>query len=407
MNPSAVAESNLPPGITQRRLIGSLAMLSGLGPMAIDMYLPSLPALQRHFASDEATTQLTLAAYFIGLAVGQLFYGSVADALGRRKPLLFGLALFMLASLGCLFAPNIETLVLLRGLQALGGCAGIVITRAIVRDCFGVASMARVLSLLLLIMGVAPILAPMLGGYLGAWFGWQAIFAVLALYGALCLTLVALGIPETFRGPRTPLSLRTAAQHYQKLIRHRRFMGYALAGGIGQAGMFSYISSSSFVFIGIYGLTPQHYAWLFGLNACGLIAASQLNSKVLERVAVQRVLRRALRAYFTFGLLLLAAAVLDLGVIGLVVPLFFCIASLGFSFPNATAAAMAPFGDRAGSAAALLGTLQFTIASLASFVVGRLHDGTAVPMAAVIASCGGLALLLLPVLAGRKPQLPA
>ena len=399
-----LADSALPPGLTRRRLIGILAFVAGLGPMAIDMYLPSLPALQQHFASDAATTQLTLAAYFVGLAVGQLFYGSLADALGRRKPLLFGLTLFVLASIGCLYAPNMETLVGLRFVQALGGCAGMVITRAIVRDCFGVAAMARVLSLLLLIMGVAPILAPLAGGYLDQWLGWQAIFAALVAYGLTAVLLVAFGIPETMRGPRSLPSLGSALASYQKLIRHRRFMGYALAGGIGQAGMFSYISSSSFVFIGVYGLSPQHYAWIFGANAFGLIVASQLNSIVLNRVPVQRVLRRALRAYFAFGLLLLAMALINIGPIGLIVPLFFCIASLGFSFPNATAAAMAPFGDRAGSAAALLGTLQFTIASIASFAVGHLYNGTAVPMAAVIASCGGLALLLLTVLAGHKDR---
>lgn len=400
MQENPAADSALPPGLPRGRLIGILAVVSGLGPMAIDMYLPSLPALQKHFASDAATAQLTLAAYFIGLATGQLFYGAIVDALGRKKPLLFGLSIFTLASAGCLFAPNMETLVVLRALQALGGCAGIVVTRAIVRDCFGVESMARVLSLMLLIMGIAPILAPLLGGYLHEWFGWQAIFAVLVGYGLVCMMLIIFGIPETFRGPRARPSFAASLASYHKLIRHRRFMGYALAGGIGQAGMFAYISSSSFVFIGIYGLSPQHYAWIFGLNACGLIVASQLNSKVLERVPVQRVLRRALRSYFIFGVLLLGAALLDLGVIGLVIPLFFCIASLGFSFPNSTAAAMAPFGDRAGSAAALLGTLQFTIASIASFTVGHLYNGTPVPMAAVITTCAALALTLLHVLAG-------
>lgn len=398
------AESFLPAGVSRYRLIGILAFVSGLGPMAIDMYLPSLPALEKHFASDPATTQLTLAAYFFGLAFGQLFYGAIVDALGRKKPLLFGLVVFTLASIGCLFAPNMETLVVLRAVQALGGCAGIVATRAIVRDCFGVAEMARVLSLMLLIMGVAPILAPLLGGYLQQWFGWQAVFVLLALYGVSALMLVGLGIPETMREARSAPSLEKALAGYKMLIRHRRFMGYALAGGIGQAGMFAYISSSSFVFIDIYGFSPQHYAWLFGLNAAGLIIASQLNSLVLRTVAVQRVLRRALRAYLTFGVLLLGMSLLDIGAIGLIVPLFFCVASLGFSFPNATAAAMAPFGDRAGSAAAVLGTLQFTIASITSFAVGHLYNGTAVPMAAVIATCGALALTLLHVLAGRPPR---
>ena len=395
----------MPPGITRARLIGILAMVTAIGPMSIDMYLPTLPALRLHFGADEATTQLTLAAYFIGLALGQLFYGPISDALGRKKPLLFGLALYVLASLGCVFAPDIHSLIALRALQALGVCAGIVVTRAIVRDCFALESMARVLSLLLLIMGVAPILAPLAGGYIDQFFGWQAIFAVLVGYGVLAMLLVGFGIPETRRGPRGTLSLSHSLGVYQKLIRHRRFMGYALAGSTAQAGMFAYISSSSFIFIGIYALTPQHYAWVFGANAFGLIAASQLNSLALRRFAVQHVLRTALSAYTVFGLLLLTVAWIDLGPIGLMIPLFLCVASLGFSFPNSTAAAMAPFGDRAGAAAALLGTLQFLIASVSSFIVGHAHNGTAVPLAAVIAGCGLLALVLLRGLAGPPAQL--
>ncbi|WP_051362047.1 Bcr/CflA family multidrug efflux MFS transporter [Solimonas soli] len=386
----------LPPGLTRRKLIPILAMTTALGPMSIDMYLPSLPALEAHFHSDAATTQQTLASYFVGLSIGQLFYGPVSDSLGRRKPMLFGLILYVIAAFGCLFAREMEHLVALRFLQALGGCAGMVITRAIVRDCFPAQAMARVLSLLLLIMSVAPILAPMAGGYLFRWFGWQSIFALLVVYGLLCAAVVGLGVPETLRGERKPLSLAGAARTYAKLISHRRFMGYALAGATAQAGLFAYISSSSFVFIDHYGIAPEHYAWIFGVNACGLIGASQINSLALNRVPVQRLLRRALRVYVAAGVLMVAATLSGVGGMWSVLAgLFVCMSAMGFSFPNSTAAAMAPFGDRAGSAAALLGTLQFAIASVSSFAAGHLYNGTAVPMAAIIAICGISALLLL------------
>lgn len=394
----------LPPGLTRRRLIPILALTTALGPMSIDMYLPSLPALQEHFHSDAATTQQTLAAYFIGLSIGQLFYGPISDSLGRRKPMIFGLLLYVLAAVGCLFAREMEHLVALRFLQALGGCAGMVITRAITRDCFPAQAMARVLSLLLLIMSVAPILAPMAGGYLFRWFGWQSIFFVLVVYGLICALAVGFGIPETLRGERKPLSFAGAARTYAKLIGHRRFMGYALAGATGQAGLFAYISSSSFVFIDHYGVSPEHYAWIFGFNACGLIGASQLNSLALNYLPVQRVLRYALRVYSTAGVLMVLAAVTGFGGMWSVLAgLFVCMSAMGFSFPNSTAAAMAPFGDRAGSAAALLGTLQFAIASVASFAAGHLYNGSALPMAMIIATCGLAALLLLRWLAPMQP----
>lgn len=373
-----------------------LAALTALGPMSIDMYLPSLPAIQADLGAAEATTQLTLAAYFVGLALGQLFYGPISDALGRKTPLLFGLTLYTAASAGCLLAPNVESLILLRLLQALGGCAGIVITRAIVRDCYAPQEMARVLSTLMMIMGVAPVLAPLAGSYVYDAFGWRATFGVLVAYGGACITAVSVGIPETNRAARRVPSLRESLRDYARLMRHRRFMGYALAGSIAQAGLFAYISASAFVLIQIYGISPKHYAWIFGVNAFGLIAASQLNSLALRRLPVQRVLRRALLSYASFTGLMLASAITGIGgLAGLLVPLFFGIASLGFSFPNSTAAAMAPFGDRAGMAAALLGTLQFALASLSSFVVGHVHDGTAVPMAAVITACAFLGLAFL------------
>lgn len=376
-----------------------MGTIVAIGPMSIDMYLPALPAIQQHFGADTASTQLTLAAFFIGLASGQLIYGPLSDRIGRRGPLLFGLVLYVLASIACAFAPSMGALIALRLLQALGGCAGMVISRAMVRDRFQPQDMARILSALVLVMGVAPILAPMLGGQVFVHLGWQAIFGILAGFGGLCALLAWRYLPETLAQP-TAVSPLSAVQGYARLLRHRRFMGYTLSGAMAQAGMFSYISVSAFVFIDHYGLKPTEFAWMFGANAAGLIAASQLNVRLLRRMPAQDVLRAALGANaISGGLMLLAALTGFGGMWGVIVPLFFAMASLGFTFPNSTAAAMAPFGDRAGMAAALMGTLQFGLAAIAGAVAGHLQQfGSAVPMTAVIFAGGLLANVLLRVL---------
>lgn len=365
------------------------------------MYLPALPTLQAYFAADAASVQLTLSTYFIGLAIGQVFYGPVSDRIGRLVPLYFGLAVFTFASAACVFAPTVETLTIVRLLQALGGCAGIVITRAIVRDRFEPQEMAQALSTLVLIMGVAPILAPILGAQLLTYFGWQSIFAFLSLFGLVCIALIRRNLTESWVQPEQPLLARDVLGTYGRLLGHRRFMGFALAGSTAQAGMFAYIAASSFIFIEVYGVTPSHFGWLFGLNAAGLITCSQINNRLLRHYRSERVLRGALTANALCGAAMLVLVATGTGGIwGAALPLFGAISSLGFSFPNSTAAAMAPFGDRAGMAAALLGTLQFTIAALVSSAVGYLHDGTALPLAAVIFACGSSAYLLLRTLTG-------
>ncbi len=379
-----------------KRWILILGAVVAIGPLSIDMYLPGLPALQRHFLTDAAATQLSLAVFFAGLATGQLVYGPVSDRFGRKKPLLFGLAIYVMATLGCALAPSMSALIGLRFLQALGGCAGVVMTRAMVRDRFEPQDMARILSLLLLVIGVAPILAPLLGSFVLETLGWQAIFYVQAAFGLACLFAVALYIEETHHRHTASLSFGSALAGYVHLLSHKRFMGYALAGGTAQGGMFAYIAVSSFVFIEVYGLTPTAYAGIFGANAFGLIAAAQVNRWLLGHFPAQKVLRVAIATYFASGLVLLIASVSTLGGLpGILVPLWICITSLGFTFPNSVAAAMAPFGDRAGAASGLLGTLQFTIAGTTAFLVSHWYDGSAVPMAAIIALCGLTANLLL------------
>jgi DHA1 family bicyclomycin/chloramphenicol resistance-like MFS transporter len=372
-----------------------LGALSAFGPLAIDFYLPGFPAIALAFGTDEKHVQLTLASYFLGLSIGQLAYGPVADRFGRRIPLLFGVGLFTLASLACAFAPNLEWLIGARFVQALGGCAGMVLSRAIVSDKCNPVESAKVFSQLMLVMGLAPILAPMLGGLLVNVYGWQSIFLVLTVFSALSSLAVALGLPESMPAdhPRQPLS--GAFAQYRRLLGDRVFLGHALTGGIAIAGMFSYIAGSPFVFIKLYGVPPEHYGWLFGINAAGFILTAQVNARMVGRFGPAWLLSRAVWVYLAAALVLLLIASLHTERLWpLLVPLFVYIASLGYIIPNSSACAMTGQGRRAGSASALLGCLQFSVAAGAAALVGLLHDGTAVPMATVISLCGVLAVTL-------------
>jgi DHA1 family bicyclomycin/chloramphenicol resistance-like MFS transporter len=366
-----------------------LGALSAFGPLAIDFYLPGFPAMALAFGTDEKHVQATLAAYFLGLSIGQLVYGPVADRFGRRVPLLVGVVLFTLSSLACAFAPTLDWLIVARFIQALGGCAGMVLSRAIVSDKCDAVGSAKVFSQLMLVMGLAPILAPMLGGFLVSHYSWQWIFIILTLFSALATLAVALGLPESMPADRPRQPLAGGLRQYGRLLGDLRFLGYALSGGIAMAGMFAYIAGSPFVFIKLYGVAPQHYAWLFGSNAAGFIIMAQVNARLLSRHTPAALLARVIWVYLGAGLALLGLSALHTQQLWpLLVPLFICIASLGCIIPNASACAMNGQGARAGSASALLGCLQFSVAAGASALVGLLHDGSAMPMAMVISLCG-------------------
>jgi DHA1 family bicyclomycin/chloramphenicol resistance-like MFS transporter len=389
------------------RLALTLGTLSAFAPLSIDMYLPGLPAIAHDFGTDTAAVQQTLAVFFIGLSLGQAFYGPIADRLGRRRPLLFGCALYALACIGCALAPSLGSLIVLRFAQALGGCAGIVIARSVVRDLFDQRESARMYSFLMLVMGLAPITAPLIGGQLLLFFGWRAIFVTLSLFGVLCFVLVWFGLPETLPlERRTQAGLGEALRTYGSLLIDPRFMGYALASGLASAAMFAYIAGSPFVFIELNGVPPQYFGLLFGINAVGLIAASQINRWLLVRYQNGQILTVALTVTAASGLLLAVLTWAGIGgFVGLLIVLFCTIASTGFVGPNATAAAMAPYARRAGSAAALLGAVQFACGALSGALVSALHNGTALPMTGVIALCGVTAFLILQLLAPRPlPQ---
>jgi len=380
-----------------------LGALTAFAPLSIDMYLPGLPAIAADFGVKTSAAQLTLSSFFIGLSLGQALHGPLADRYGRKPPLYAGLALYVVASVGCALAPDSVTLTVLRFIQAVGGCAGIVIARAVVRDCCDTLTAARVFSLLMLIMGLAPILAPLIGGWI-LWFaGWRAIFAILAGFGLACLFAVWRFLPET--RPADTLasaSIGAALRVYGELLIDRRFIGYVLSGGLAHAGMFAYITGSPHVFIEVYGVSAQNFGWLFGLNALGLIASSQVNRRLLRHYSTDTLLRRANRSTVLLGFGMLAIAVSGWGGLpALLVPLFGYSVSLGFTAPNAMANALAHQGQQAGSASALIGALQFGVATLASMLVGLAGTGSALPMAMVIAGCGLLAYLAHRILVGK------
>jgi len=370
-----------------------LGALTAFAPMSIDMYLPSLPMIAGEFGASAAAAQFTLSAFFIGLAIGQTIHGPLADRYGRKPPLYAGLALYVAASVGCAFAPDIVTLTGLRFVQALGGCAGVVIARAVVRDRFDAHTSARVYSLLMLVMGLAPILAPFIGGWVLLLAGWRVIFIILALFGLACLWAIWRYLPETRpAGPVPATRIAGVLRVYGELLRDRSLLGYTLSGGFAQAGMFAYITGSPHVFIELHGVSAQNYGWLFGLNALGLIAGSQYNRRLLSRHSADAILRRANRTTVLLGLALLVVAVSGWGGLpALLLPLFGYLVTLGFTAPNAMANALAHQGARAGSASALIGALQFVLATGSSALVGLLGGDSALPMAVVIAGCGLLA----------------
>lgn len=370
-----------------------LASLTAFGPLSIDMYLPAFPAIAENLGVPLSSVQLSLASFFIGLASGQIFYGPLTDRFGRKRPLYVGLSIYALASIVCAFTKNVEMLILFRFLQALGSCAGVVIARAIVRDLFAHNETARVFSLLMLVTGVAPILAPLVGGYISEYFGWRAIFAVLAVLSSLTLLLISVFLPETHH-PDQRVQIKDSLRTYRNIFKDRNFMGYAFAGGAAQAGLFAYITGSSFIFINLFKIPATSFAWVFGSNAIGLITCSQINARLLKRLNYDVILDKVFVALGLLGSVLAIAGIFNWGFWGVMIPLFLFIACLGMTFPNATAGAMATQKKSAGSASALLGTLQYGIAALASAAVSRLHDGTTLPMCLLMGFFGVAALII-------------
>jgi DHA1 family bicyclomycin/chloramphenicol resistance-like MFS transporter len=365
-----------------------LGLLSTFGPLSIDMYLPGLPDLVDDLDSSAALGQLTLTACMLGLALGQLVAGPLSDAWGRRRPLLIGLVGFFVASAVCAAAPTIGALIFLRFLQGAAGAFGIVIARAIVRDLHEGTAAVRYFSALMLVTGVAPVLAPVLGGQLLEVTSWRGIFVALAIVGAVMLVATALGLGETLpEERRREGGLRATATTLREVLSDRRFVAYALACGLAFGAMFTYISGSPFVIQDLYGASPQLFSAAFALNSLGIVAAGQVNGRLAGHVAPRTMLGAGVGTMAVAGLVLLAVTIPgDLGVVALLVPLWVLVSCIGFVIPNATALALADHREVAGSASALLGVTQFLIGAAVAPLAGIAGTGTAVPMAVAMAA---------------------
>jgi DHA1 family bicyclomycin/chloramphenicol resistance-like MFS transporter len=382
-----------------------LGGLSALGPLSTDMYLPALPALSRELGATMSQTQLTLSAGILGLSLGQVIAGPSSDALGRRRPLLLGMAAFTLASLLCIIAPSVAVLTVLRFVQGVAGAAGIAIALASVSDLYAGNVQARVFSLLMLVSGLAPIIAPVIGSQLLVFTSWRGIFITLALIGTVLLLAVAFGLSETLPAARRQGGgLAASLRAFRNLLLDRRFVGYAFASGFAFAAGIVYISVSPFILQNIYGISPQGIGMLFGVNALGLVIMAQVGGKLVGRVSSQALLAAGVALSATGGLALLVVALSGISLVGIVPALFIIVASLGLIGPNATTLALSNTST-AGSAAALLGVLQLTMGAVAAPMVGLAGTATAVPMAAAIAAFGSAALLTFLVLCRPTPAL--
>jgi DHA1 family bicyclomycin/chloramphenicol resistance-like MFS transporter len=366
------------------------------------MYLPALPALGAEFGASAGHVQLSVASFFLGLAVGQGFYGPLSDRFGRTRPLYIGLSLFVLASIGCAVAPSMDFLIAARFFQALGACSGPVIARAVVRDLFEPKEAVQVFSLLVLVMGVSPVLAPIAGSQMLGFVEWRAIFWVIAVIGALGLAGTFIRLRETHFKERAPLSLSSVLSVYWLLLRDRGFVGYVLTGGMAMAGMFAYIVGSPYVFIEYFHVTPGQFGFIFGINALGLVLAAQLNARLVRRFASDAIVQKVLLVQIITGLILFLGTWSGLlQFYGIATLLFVYVSSVGCLFPNITALAMAPHGARAGSASAMMGMLQFTLAAISATLIGAIPSADALPMAAVIGGCSVSALAVYRMLVPR------
>lgn len=383
-----------------------VAIAFALLPLSTDLYLATLPGLRRDFGIGVPQAQLTLSAFVVGFAISQLVYGPLSDRFGRRPVLLGGLLVYVASTFACLAATSIPMLVAARFAQAVGACSGAVIGRAIIRDVYGATGAARMLGYVTAGMAVGPILGPVLGGWIAPRYGWQGAFVVLAGIGAALLAAVALRLPES-NADRDPLATRLAplVGHYRALVRDRRYVGYALTVAFTYAGIFSFVSGSSFVLIEVLGVAPEHFGLLFGGAVTGYVATNLVVARKALQVGVDRLLAAGIALCALGGTTMAVLALAGVhSAAAVVLPMLVFFLGAGFNMPSGMAGALAPYPKSAGVASALLGFLQMAIGAGAGFVVGRFHDGTPVPMALAICVAGWLAALAFVLRARGRDQ---
>lgn len=375
-------------------ILGGLATIS---PFSIDMYLPGFTAIAKDLNTTIDQVQLSLTSYVFGISIGQLFYGPLLDRFGRRKPLYAGLIIYVLASIGCAFTHSVESLILMRLLQAVGGCVGMVAAQALVRDLFPVNKSAQVFSLIILVIAVSPMIAPTIGGYVTAAFGWHWVFIILAGIALLIMAAVYFYLPVGKKAdPTISLKPRAVLANFYIVSKQPQFLIYTLAGGIAMAGPFAYIVGSSDVYMNIYGLTEQQYGWAFALVAFGMIGTTQFNHLLLRYFKSESLIKVAL-FYQTIVGVTLVGGLLYTGydIFGFTALVFLFVAGHGIMSPNVTALSMAPFTKHAGSASALLGSFRLGVGAVVSALVSLLHDGTSLPMAIIMLMCSLIGLIIL------------
>lgn len=376
-------------------LLVILGLLQAIAPVSIDMYLPAMPQLEEVFHASASAVESTMVTFLIGFALGQLLYGPITDRFGRKPPLYFSLGLFAISSALCAFSPSIGMMSILRLFQAIGACGGSVVSRAIVRDIFPPSEMRRVFSILVLVLGVSPILAPLLGSYLLLWFGWKSAFLAQATVGTLLFLGMHFRLRESMdHGKKIPLQMSTIRSGYATLFRDRTFLGASLVCGFSSAGAFAYIASAPFVFMSLYKVPTEKFGWLFGSVAAGMVAASQINGRMPHRIPLWKVLRVANLVQLAAAVVLMASVASGTGGLPVVFGcIFVYVAGQGFVFPNGSAIAMMRHSQIAGSASALLGTNQFLIAAVGTSFLGFLEN-PALPMTLVILTCSVISTIL-------------
>ncbi len=392
--------------MTQKRyifLVLLLGALTAIGPFSIDMYLPAFPAIAKSLHIVTARVSLSLSGFFIGYSVGQLLYGPLLDRFGRKNPLYVGMSLYILASIGCFFSTSIEMLIAMRFLQAIGGCAAGVASMAMVRDIFPVKDNAKVFALLILILSISPLIAPTVGGYVTATFGWQLIFLILAVIAAIVLIAVIFFLPESYQpDPTYSLKPTPIINSFLLVLKHPQFYTYAICGAIAFSGLFAYLAASPFLFMDVYGLSSKMYGWIFAFLSVAFVGSSQVNSVLIKTFRSAQIVSVSLPAMVIVSLFFVIGSISGwFGVYSTIAVIFVFLCCVGITYPNTTSLSIAPFSKNAGTAASLMGALQMTVGTLVSIIVSQFKSRSSIPMAGLMFTAAALAFIIL-VLGERR-----